>query len=112
MQAEPAGNHEKIDFSLRKVNLKSYFNQISSASEVKEGKPAPDLFLLAANKLGLPPNNCLVIEDSINGIIAAQKAGMGVVAFPGSFAKDKLMETKPSYVTDGYSDLLEIFKQR
>ncbi|MDO9614770.1 MAG: HAD-IA family hydrolase, partial [Bacteroidota bacterium] len=48
--------------------------------------PEPDVFLLAARKLGVPPQNCLVIEDSANGIKAAQAAGMSCVAYQGSGA--------------------------
>ena len=50
---------------------------------VERGKPAPDLFLLAAERLNVSPAGCLVVEDSVHGIIAAQAAGMEVVGFCG-----------------------------
>lgn len=54
-----------------------------TASMVEHGKPAPDLFLLAAEKMGVKPMDCLVIEDSLNGIRAAHAAGMEVLRFTG-----------------------------
>ena len=54
-----------------------------TASMVEHGKPAPDLFLYAAEKMGVKPADCLVIEDSLNGIRAAHAAGMEVLRFTG-----------------------------
>lgn len=72
-----SGNREYITRALNKFNLLSLFqNNITSIENVKKGKPEPDLFLYAANKLKVEPKHCLVIEDAINGIIAAKYAGM------------------------------------
>ena len=57
--------------------------KIFSASMVKRGKPAPDLFLYAAEKMGVPPKDCIVVEDSAKGIRAAVAAGMRAVGFIG-----------------------------
>lgn len=59
-------------------------NCIFTASQVKKGKPAPDLFLFAAQQMGCAPKDCLVIEDSILGIEAAKSAHMSVIAFLGA----------------------------
>ena len=56
---------------------------IFSASQVTNGKPAPDLFLFAAREMGVPPERCVVIEDSLAGIAAARAAGMTVLGFCG-----------------------------
>lgn len=56
---------------------------VFSASQVKRGKPAPDVFLYAASQMGADPADCLVIEDSIHGVTAARRAGMKVVGFTG-----------------------------
>lgn len=63
--------------------MKTFAPHIYSADLVKRGKPAPDLFLLAAEKLGVSPEQCLVIEDSEHGIKAGLAAGMHVVGFTG-----------------------------
>ena len=75
---------ERIRFSLDTTGLLPRFgDRIFSASMVEHGKPAPDLFLCAARQMGVPPENCLVIEDSPAGIRAAKAAGMRVFAFLG-----------------------------
>lgn len=103
-----SGSHEKIEFSLNKTNLLQYFDYRYSSSDVKKGKPAPDLFLYAAEKLDVHPSNCLVIEDSINGVIAGVNAGMQVIAFPGSFSKDQLVKAGGHYVSNGYAEIMEL----
>lgn len=57
--------------------------RIFSADQVRRGKPAPDLFLLAADRLGIPPQACAVMEDSPHGIVGARAAGMRAVGFTG-----------------------------
>lgn len=77
---------ERIRTSLTTACLIHFFEtpHIFSAQQVKRGKPAPDLFLLAAEKMGYAPHQCLVIEDSVYGIEAAQSAGMRVVGYTGA----------------------------
>jgi beta-phosphoglucomutase-like phosphatase (HAD superfamily) len=65
-----------VDATLRGLNLEGAFNTVVSASEVANGKPAPDLFLAAAARLGVPPDRCLAVEDTGPGIAAAKAAGM------------------------------------
>lgn len=74
----------RIETSLEITGLTERFGtRLFSASMVERGKPAPDLFLHAAREMGVPPEQCLVVEDSPAGIIAAKKAGMRVFAFTG-----------------------------
>lgn len=68
-----------IEIILSELNLRSKFEAIASAEEVTRGKPEPDVFLLAASRLSTSPENCLVIEDGISGMIAARRAGMQCV---------------------------------
>lgn len=70
-----------IDEVIDTLSLRSYFHALVSAQEVKKGKPAPDIFLLAAEKINVPPKNCVVVEDGKSGMIGAQKAGMKVIAY-------------------------------
>jgi HAD superfamily hydrolase (TIGR01509 family) len=79
-----SGSHDKIRHSLRLTNLYERFEgRIFSASEVANGKPAPDLFLHAAACLGVPPTRCAVVEDSRYGVDAARAAGMAVFGYAG-----------------------------
>jgi beta-phosphoglucomutase family hydrolase len=64
------------------LGIRQYFHHLSSGDEVEHGKPAPDVFLLAAKRLGVSPEHCLVIEDTANGIKAAKAAGMFCIAIP------------------------------
>lgn len=74
----------RVARTLRITGLEGYFGgNVFTASEVANGKPAPDLFLHAAEKMGISPENCLVIEDSMAGILAARAAGMEVWRYIG-----------------------------
>ncbi len=70
-----------IDIVMTKLGLKEYFDVIVSGHEAENGKPDPDIFLYAADRLGVKPEECLVIEDSENGVKAAVNAGMKCAAF-------------------------------
>jgi beta-phosphoglucomutase len=72
---------EIIELILEKTGLRHYFQVVVSSQEAGKSKPEPDVFLLAARKLGIAPKNCLVVEDSENGIAAAHVAGMSCVAY-------------------------------
>lgn len=80
-----SGSHEKMRFTLGLTGLYSRFEgRIFSASEVSQGKPAPDLFLYAAERMGVAPERCAVVEDSRFGVEAARAAGMHAFGFTGS----------------------------
>lgn len=75
----------RLHHTLGICGLRSFFDEhIYSTEMVAKGKPAPDIFLCAAEKLGVSPHECLVVEDGVHGIHAAQAAGMQVVAFTGA----------------------------
>lgn len=78
------GSVRRMNLTLRLTGLDRYFAGRSfSADQVANGKPAPDLFLLAAEKIGVPPRGCLVVEDSPHGIKGAVSAGMRGIGFTG-----------------------------
>jgi HAD superfamily hydrolase (TIGR01509 family) len=91
-----SGTHERMRISLGRAGLYDRFApHIFSATQVRNGKPAPDLFLFAAEQMAMSPKQCLVIEDSAPGIAAARAAGMTVLGFHGG-----------SHCRPGYADAL------
>lgn len=87
---------ERLDFTLGLTGLLERFSgRIYSSTMVERGKPAPDLFLFAAEQMGYPPEACIVVEDSIAGVQAAKAAGMRVIGFLGG-----------SHIRKGHKELL------
>jgi HAD superfamily hydrolase (TIGR01509 family) len=86
-----SGSFEKMDVTLGITGLKKYFEgRIFSTLQVERGKPYPDLYLYAADQMGVEPANCLVIEDSVPGVQGAVAAGMEVIAYSRRGDSDRL----------------------
>ena len=77
-----SSNRELIEAVLRRLELTALFDVTVSSEEVPRGKPAPDVYLEAARRLGVAPARCAAVEDSASGIRAAHAAGMRVIAYP------------------------------
>jgi len=77
-----SSNRELIDLALELLGVRRLFKATVSSEEVARGKPAPDVYLEAARRLGVDPAHTAAIEDSHNGILAAKAAGMRVIAIP------------------------------
>jgi beta-phosphoglucomutase-like phosphatase (HAD superfamily) len=111
---------DRLSSTLAITGLGSYFKSdyIYSASMVSQGKPEPDLFLYAADKMQVKPQSCLVIEDSVVGIAAAKAAKMPVIGFLGGthakypWYKDRIEKMRPLAVVDDAFALLEILKEK
>ena len=94
---------ERIKASLETTGLARFFDHLFSASDVPYGKPAPDLFLCAASRMGVRPPDCLVVEDSPAGVTAATTAGMTAIGFVGgSHASAQLGEQLMMAEPDGH----------
>ncbi len=79
-----ASRPQIVDLVLTTIGVKSLFDAFASSREVAHGKPAPDVFLLCAERLGVDPQDCTVIEDGVSGMIGARKAGMRCIALDRS----------------------------
>ncbi len=81
---------------LKSLGITEYFDELHTSCEVKRGKPAPDIYLLVAERLGVGPEQCLVFEDIIQGIYAGKAAGMKVCAVKDEFSVKQEPEKKAS----------------
>ncbi len=102
-----SGSHEKIKFSLDQIKCRNYFDCIFSTEDVSKGKPNPDLFLHTAKVMKLKVGECVVIEDSINGIKAAKSANMDVIGFTSSFSVEELKGAGADIVIRSFKELLD-----
>jgi HAD superfamily hydrolase (TIGR01509 family) len=82
MAIATGGTRLVIEKTLQAVGVSDLFEEVVTADDVATGKPAPDIFLKAAQMLGVNPERCLVLEDAPAGVMAAQLAGMTVIAVP------------------------------
>ncbi|MFD9489047.1 HAD family hydrolase [Streptomyces sp. NPDC059991] len=87
-----SGSHERIRVGHRKTGLDEWFEEewVFSSQDVGRGKPAPDLFLYAAERMGVAPERCAVVEDSPLGVEAARAAGMDVYGFTAMTPEERL----------------------
>ena len=105
---------ERVARSLQITGLGTFFGtRVYTASEVSRGKPAPDLFLHVADKEGVEPSRCLVIEDSAPGVEAALSAGMNVLRYVGGShfagAQDPgSLDEKRAPVFDSWAEFFDI----
>ena len=87
-----SGPRENVDLVLREAELGPFFAAAVTGFDVKTGKPAPDCFLLAAGRMGLLPENCVVVEDAPVGILAARAANMQPIGFVGTHPAERLRQ--------------------
>jgi HAD superfamily hydrolase (TIGR01509 family) len=103
----PRANLEVI---VEALGLEGYFGTVASAEDVTEGKPDPQVFLVAAAKLGVEPGSCVVVEDAPAGTEAARRAGMrcvGVLSSHGELEADIVVRTLEELPDTAFDDLLK-----
>jgi len=102
----------KVDANIRALGIdKSIFQAIITGEDIKRKKPAPDVFLAAADRVEMEPERCIVIEDATNGIKAAKNAGMKTIAVLTSYSKSAIEAERPDYICDMPSDILSVLKK-
>jgi len=92
-----------VDFVLGNTRLHIYFDVVVDSSMIKRGKPDPEIYLTAAEEMGLAPEECIVVEDSVAGVKAGKAAGMMVVAITTTSAREKLSEA--DQIIDHFNEL-------
>jgi len=98
-------SREVINRLMRRMGIQGYFDYVITADEVTEPKPDPEVFLACARELRCRPERCVVIEDSIFGVVAARKANMKCIAIPsGAYSKDDLRREEPDLIVDSIKE--------
>lgn len=96
-----------VDEVMEKFDIRHYFDVIVEADEVKKGKPNPEVYLKVAEQLKISPENCLVLEDAVNGVAAAKNAGMVCFAIPNPYTPKKYYKEASQI----FQSLLEVTRE-
>lgn len=100
-----SGYRVNVDFVLECCDIARYFSAIVAGDEVTRCKPDPEIYLTAAAKLGLRPEECVVFEDAEAGIESAKRAGVKVVALATTFSREFLEKSDADYIIDDFRDI-------
>lgn len=92
MALATGARREKMETVLGRTDLRKYFDTIVTSDDVEKGKPDPSLFLEAARQLGIHPSEAIVVEDAVNGVTAARRAGMKCIAITTTTPFDQLQQ--------------------
>ena len=106
-----SSNMNHIINNMEKTGLKKYIDEFASGAEVKNGKPAPDVFLLAAERLGVEPKKCLVLEDSKAGVIAGSSARAKVIMVPDMFKPDDECKEKAYKIVNNLGEVINMLEE-
>ena len=107
-----SSNMDHIINNMEKTGLKKYIDEFASGAEVENGKPAPDVFLLAAERLGVKPENCLVLEDSKAGVIAGSSAGAKVIMVPDMFSPDEECKERTYRIVGNLGEVISVLEEK
>lgn len=98
-----SGPRENLDFVLDNLDIRHFFDALLEESQITHGKPHPEIYLRAAQLLGVEPHACIAIEDSVFGLQSAKDAGMKAVAITTSFPPEKL--SLADKIIDSFTEL-------
>jgi len=102
--ATSASRHD-VDRLLGRLHLRERFSVVVAAEDVRSGKPDPEVYLRAAEGIGVPPRACLVFEDSVVGVQAARRAGMQVIGVVTAHTEEELRAAGAARVIDDFEGL-------
>lgn len=106
-----AADLRKVKYNIQAIGVdESIFTALVTGSDVARKKPFPDIYLEGARRVGIAPEDCLVVEDAISGIQAAHAAGMDAAAVPTTFSKEALLQENPEYMLDHIKELTDLFE--
>lgn len=103
---------DNLNFVMQHIPIRHYFSAIVDGSQITKGKPDPEVYLKVAEKLNVPPEYCVAIEDSFSGIRSALNAGMKVIGITTTHSKEELKETHitiKNFTEISYSEIIKLF---
>jgi beta-phosphoglucomutase family hydrolase len=101
-----------LNFILEHIPIRNYFSAMVDGSQIANGKPDPEVYLKAAERLGVLPENCVAVEDSFSGIQSALNAGMKVIGVTTTHSKEELVKTHLAvndFTAISYNDIVKLF---
>lgn len=98
-----------VEFILDGLDLRKYFQAVTTAADIRSGKPDPEIFLKSAEKLGVEPRNCIVFEDAVGGFEAAHRAGMQSIGIATVNSIEEILQLDS--VTEAHNDFLRLNAQ-
>ena len=106
-----AADLRKVRYNIQAIGVdESIFTALVTGSDVERKKPFPDIYLEGARRVGMKPEDCLVVEDAVSGVQAAHAAGMDAVGVPTTFTKEELKErVAPEYILNEIKELTDLF---
>nr|WP_310785857.1 HAD family phosphatase [Fusobacterium nucleatum] len=107
-----SSNMNHIINNMEKTGLKKYIDEFASGAEVENGKPAPDVFLLAAKRLGVDAKDCLILEDSKAGVIAGSSAGAKVIMVPDMLKPDEECKERTYRIVGNLGEVISILEEK
>ena len=109
MAIATSASQRTLGIFLNKSGLGSHFSALLSGEDVSQGKPDPEIYLLASQRLGLPPAATWTVEDAVEGIRSGKTAGSTVVGVTGLYSSEELLEAGAAYVVADIGELRELF---
>lgn len=97
----------KVNANLSALGFKE-FDAVITGTDIHRKKPYPDIYLLAAEKINVKPENCIVIEDATSGVKSGKAAGMTVIGFTSACSREELLAAGADYVADSYQEIGQI----
>ena len=103
---------DRAEYQLKRHGLYDYFDDIVYGNMVKHGKPEPDIYLMACERLGIRPENTMGVEDSVNGIIACSRAGLFTVMVVDLIKPNEVVKEKADVIFESAEEITELLKKQ
>lgn len=109
-----SNSRELVELCLKPLGIREYFQTIRTAAEVAKGKPAPDIYELVAGDLQVEPEQCIVFEDVLHGVLAGKNAGMRICAVydKNCFDREEDIKKEADYYIESFEELKYLYEEK